>query len=288
MAQGTSLSHRDKIVAHYEQTTPLYKKFWYFGKAYALHNGFYDKRHLTPFRALENTNRVLAYLAKITPQDKILDAGCGVGGGAVWIAKKIGAKVTGINISSLQLDMARQLAREQDVNNLVNFENRDYCDTKFPNNTFDVVWMNDSSCHAENKETLVREAYRILKPGGRIIVSDGFTIKRKAELPNVLRKMQDKFEDGFAIGELATTEDFKNYLRRSGFRDIRIIDKTKATFPNFLYAFIFGLPAYPLLWVLEKFKKVHPMVRKFALTAILQFIGERTKLARYLIFLASK
>ena len=60
-----------------------------------LHCGFFDAQHRAHDEAILNMNRVLASAAGISQQDRVLDAGCGIGGSAIWLARKIGARVTG-------------------------------------------------------------------------------------------------------------------------------------------------------------------------------------------------
>ena len=84
----------DQIAKHYDDTLPYYKHLWGRG-ANAVHYGFWDKETKTVEEALLNENNFLAKVADIKSSDKVLDAGCGVGGSSVWIAKNIGARVIG-------------------------------------------------------------------------------------------------------------------------------------------------------------------------------------------------
>ena len=82
------------IAKHYDETLPYYKHLWS-RKSNAIHYGFWDKETKTVEEALLNENNFLAKVADIKSSDKVLDAGCGVGGSSVWIAKNIGARVIG-------------------------------------------------------------------------------------------------------------------------------------------------------------------------------------------------
>src|SRR2546428_4999839 len=120
----------------------------------------------------------MAEQANITQIDRILDAGCGIGGSALWLAKYTKAGVVGISISPKQIEKAKILAKQAKVDHLVSFSVIDYLQTGFPEESFDVVWAIESVCHAEKKEEFLKEAHRVLKKGGRIITADGF-IKRE-------------------------------------------------------------------------------------------------------------
>src|SRR5206468_7584773 len=102
--------------------------------------------------ALQNTNKVMAEQVNITPNDRILDAGCGIGGSALWMAKNKRAEVVGISISGKQIEKAKTVAKQAKVDHLVSFSVIDYLDTGFPNESFEVVWAIESVCHAEKKE----------------------------------------------------------------------------------------------------------------------------------------
>lgn len=91
-------THNRAVIGHYLGTTFLYNYFCSPKEGHVLHYGLYDKEHKTYLQAAENSTRMLAKLVHLTSFDKVLDAGCGVGGTAIWIAKNKGARVVGINI----------------------------------------------------------------------------------------------------------------------------------------------------------------------------------------------
>src|SRR5262249_51577782 len=126
---------------------------------------------------LLNTNRVLADVARIGPDARVLDAGCGVGGSAVWLARHTGARVLGLTLSPRQARHARAFARHHDVARQVEIGVRDYLHTHLPDRSFDVVWALESSCYAADKRAFLREAFRLLAPGGRLVLGDGFLLR---------------------------------------------------------------------------------------------------------------
>ena len=145
-----------KTIRYYEQTFFDYFLVLRLWKHWGMHYGFFDKDHQTLEKASLNLNRVLAERAGIHEGTKVLDAGCGVGGSAIWLAKNKGAVVTGITIVEQQYKKAEELAVKYEVEDKTEFLVRDYCDTGFPNSTFDVVWGIESVCYAEDKSDFLK------------------------------------------------------------------------------------------------------------------------------------
>lgn len=77
------------IIDYYDYTIPFYRLFWHKGTN-ALHYGIWHDDTKTLQEALINTNEILCDMAHISEHDVVLDAGCGVGGSALWLAKHTG------------------------------------------------------------------------------------------------------------------------------------------------------------------------------------------------------
>ncbi len=217
------MDSKRKVVEYYDYTIPFYKVFWHKGTN-ALHYGIWDEHTKTLPEALLNTNKVMADTARIQLGDMVLDAGCGVGGSALWLAKHRGAHVVGITISEKQKDKANTYAQRPGLQDKTEFFVRDFNNTGFADATFDVVWAIESVCHAERKADFLNEAFRILKPGGRIIVGDGF-LRRTPGADREMRIYQE-FCQGFALDNLATVDSFSLDMHRAGFMRIEMHDMT--------------------------------------------------------------
>src|SRR3990167_687725 len=187
----------EKVIEYYNQTEIDYRWLWRLGRNLAIHYGYDDEQHRNHDMAVVNFNRVLALMASIKETDTVLDAGCGIGGSSIWLAKNKGCKVVGISIVPRQIERARSLAKKHGVEHLVTFELQDYNQTSLPNNHFDVVWGLESICYAVNKKLFLIEARRLLKNDGRIIIADGFT-NRKPSTPKETY-VQQKWLEGWAV-----------------------------------------------------------------------------------------
>ena len=204
---------------HYDDCYNDYLVAWCNRDNLALHYGYWDDtKPYDQHQALLNKNQILYEKAGIQASDKILDAGCGIGGSTIWMAKQHGNQVTGITISAKQADYARQHAKRHGVAELVNFEVADFCATPFPDASFDVVWALESSCHALNKGDFLREAWRVLKPGGRIVVCDGFVLQR--EFTENQWQAVVTCLNGWAVPNLCARDEFTGLLEQQGFQAI--------------------------------------------------------------------
>lgn len=221
--------YKETLKNYYDYTLPLYRLFWH-GEARAIHYGMWDASTRTFQDALLNTNKVLADRAGIRSGERILDAGCGVGGSAFWLARHREVSVVGITVSEKQYEKAQSLAARYGLADKVQFFLEDYTSTRFPNASFDVVWAIESVCHATDKGRFLREAYRLLKPGGRIVISDGF-VEREPASSNE-KKLLENFLTGFVVENLARSEKFTIEMSVAGFRDVQSWNETPAIMPT--------------------------------------------------------
>lgn len=104
--------------------------------------------------------------------EHVLDAGCGAGASAAQIASEYGARVTGITVSSVGLDMARARARASGLSDQLHFDIGDYHALNFPEDHFDAVIAIESLMHAVDLDKALLEIHRVLRPGGRVAIAE--------------------------------------------------------------------------------------------------------------------
>jgi tocopherol O-methyltransferase len=210
---GTPESTKAWVRGYYAESTALYLSNWA-GASHAFHLGLDDGTCATRDDALAASNAYLAYRGRITRGTRVLDAGCGVGGSSMWLARHLEASVVGITIAPEQVAIAEGLAAQAGLADLASFHEMDFAGTSFPKASFDVVWNIESMCHAFDKAAYLRHVHELLKPGGRFVCLDMFSVKGGDDA--VVRAMCENW----SLPSLPSVDDVRGALADAGFVQI--------------------------------------------------------------------
>ncbi|MCF8475039.1 MAG: methyltransferase domain-containing protein [Emcibacter sp.] len=118
----------------------------------------------------DTATKELIKLCGFTPDMHILDVGCGIGGSTRRLSHEIGCRVTGIDLSDEYIDTAERLTTLLNMQERVKFHATSALSLPFEDNSFDGVWSLQMNMNVEDKLAWLKETYRVLKPGSRVIL----------------------------------------------------------------------------------------------------------------------
>jgi arsenite methyltransferase len=161
-------------------------------------------------------------LAGIKKGETVIDLGSGAGFDAFIVSPLVGetGKVIGVDLSDEMLDLAKSNAKKGDYNN-VEFAKGDIEQLPLEDKLAEHVISNCVINLSLNKGAIYKEAYRVLKAGGKISISD---IVLEKELPDFIKKSVAAHIA--CVSGAEKLEDYLQYVKNAGFKDIKIESKT--------------------------------------------------------------
>lgn len=147
------------------------------------------------------TNELLA-LCHIQGAQKVLNVGCGIGVGSAYVARKYGCHVVGVDISDKMVEWSHQRAREERVEDKVEFRVADVLDLPFEANRFDVVFCESVLAFVQDRPRAIQELVRVTRPGGYVGLNETFWIAEAS--PELVARAQASLGLGADILNVAT------------------------------------------------------------------------------------
>ena len=161
-------------------------------------------------------------LASLKKGETVLDLGSGAGFDCFLAANKVGVKgkVIGVDMTPEMLEKARENARKGDYRN-VEFRLGEIENLPAADNSIDVIISNCVINLSPDKRRVFQEAFRVLKPGGRVMVSDIVLLK---ELPDFIRSSIAAYVGCVAGASLKN--DYLSAISGAGFKRVKVVDET--------------------------------------------------------------
>jgi 27-O-demethylrifamycin SV methyltransferase len=216
---------------HYDRVTEAWRLI--FGDE--LHYGVFDRPEEDLATATARlTSLMIDTAANVGPGAAVLDVGSGTGVIACRLGSEHGAQVLGITTSSVGVATGRRNAERLGLDELVRFEQRDGTANGLPDESFDVVWVLESSHLMRQREQLIAECARVLRPGGRICLCD-LMLRRDLEFAEVrsLRKELALLRDVFGDAHMEQMARYVQWMQDHRLAVDVTTDLTERTRPTF-------------------------------------------------------
>lgn len=186
----------------------IYRRLWQDN----VHMGTWTDPGDTLQTAMDRTNQIMAEQAGIGSGVEVLDAGCGYGATAIFLAREYGCSVTGQNISERELELASERAEAAGIADRVRFEYGDFHAMPSQDASVDVIWSQEAFLHAADKLQVLRECHRVLHAGGRLVISDLLVAQ------DVTGEDREKIYERVRSPDMWDFADYRRGLRQAGFR----------------------------------------------------------------------
>ncbi len=225
-----------QIQEFYDASSGLWENIW----GEHMHHGYYGREGTLKKERrqaqIDLIEELLNWAIKPdqTQVNHILDVGCGIGGSTLYLADKFQAQATGITLSPVQAQRATERAQNANLGSQVNFQVANALEMPFEDNYFDCVWTLESGEHMPDKAQFLQECYRVLKPGGTLIMATWChrsTENNTHPLTASERQHLAKIYRVYALPYVISLAEYEAIAVDLGLKDIQTTDWSKAVAP---------------------------------------------------------
>jgi len=248
-----------------------------------IHHGYYENNEtISPLEAQVRLIEKLSSLITIGKGDKILDAGCGLGGSSIYLAEKFGAIVSGITLSKVQVDIAAKKAFDAGVSN-VSFKIENALSMKsFRDESFDVVWSLESCEQFFDKVQFIDQVKRVLRKNGKLVLATWCSSNDEYEGKKA--RAYEKLCLAFDLPYMPSKSYYQKILKSRQFKVEKMLDLT----PNVEKSWDIGISlvsAYSFIKILRT-----SGMRGLIFTRQLKLMRQayRDKMINYVVFIATR
>jgi len=199
--------------AHYDRVTDA----WQYLIGDDLHVGYFKEASCGLREATLALSELMAETAGLKPGARVLDVGCGTGNPAIYLWREHGCDVVGISNSPVGVQLAQEKAERAGVEAHVKFQVEDGTATSFASESFDCVWVMESSHLMPEKERLIKECARLLRRGGRVVLCD-LVVRRSIPASPSVKLLHDLMvlQEVYGKSELLFIDSYVRQFRACG------------------------------------------------------------------------
>jgi microcystin synthetase protein McyJ len=173
---------------------------------------------------------LLAEAAALGPNDELLDVGFGFAEQDLFWLERYGVKrITGVNITAMQVEHARKRVRERGFEGRIDLKVGSATELPFEAASFDKVTALECAHHFDTREQFFKEAFRVLRPGGRLAIADGLPFPGRKP-PNLVNRMSLR-RWCYPLANYYDRDEYKKRLLSVGFSDVTYRSIRNYVFP---------------------------------------------------------
>ena len=231
-------AHTQDVVTHY--TRRHGERGDLFGNQPFANYGYWTRDGLTLEQASEALTELVATTAGLGPGDTVLDVGCGYGAGAVVYARRCRPEwILGIDVTPVRIEEGHRYVAENGFADRIKLQFGNATAMDFADASFDKLVSVECAFHFDTRVDFLREAARVLKPGGSLALTD--MIPRRGVDPAAYLRGEQTINSGVVLDNHPNAYDadvYARHLLEAGFTDIRIesiVDWTRTRFAQALH-----------------------------------------------------
>lgn len=180
-----------------------------------IHVGLYESADEPIATASRRTvERMVDLTAPWSAQTRVIDLGAGYGGSMRYVAERFGSHCVALNLSDVENERNRRMNERAGLDDRIEVIEGDFASLDFADATFDRAWSQEAFLHSGERDKVLSETARVLKPGGRLVFTD--PMQADDASPDSLQKVYDRLQ----LDSLASPSFYRSRLAALGMREI--------------------------------------------------------------------